>query len=39
LTLRIGSCTSFSGDRKQDLESVTSQMMLEIQELLNGSAT
>ncbi len=39
LTLRIGSGTSFSGDRKQDLESVTSQMVLEIQELLTDSAT
>jgi 1-acyl-sn-glycerol-3-phosphate acyltransferase len=39
LSLRIGPCISFSGDRKQDLDSVAGQMMLEIQQLLAGSAT
>ncbi len=39
LSLRIGPCISYSADRKQDLDSVAGQMMLEIQQLLTGSAT
>jgi 1-acyl-sn-glycerol-3-phosphate acyltransferase len=38
LSLRIGSCSSFSGDRRQDLEAVAGEMKQEIQDLMTGSA-